>query len=205
MDETQTAGERRRVPGEDRDRPPSALPGVLGAAVFLMLIWLGFSEKLDAFHLACGAASALFVSWLTHGLMVTGVTRTRSGRPALAYIWSFRWHRLIVFIPWLLWKIAVANIQVSWMVLHPRLPIEPSVIVLDTGLRTDIARLALSATITLTPGTCVLDVQGDRFVVHALHPASKGDLVSGRMVERVRETFELPSFEPLEAGEAGRV
>lgn len=195
MGNTHTTGELATESGKDSGRDPSVLPGFLTVTVFLMLTWLVFSDKRDLFHLGAGLASAVFVTALTRDLMVAGVRRTRRGRRVLYYVWSYRWHRLFLFVPWLFWKIAAANLQTARMVLHPRMPIDPAIFEVDTGLRTDLARLALAATITLTPGTCVLDVRGDRFVVHRIHPRAANDIRSGNLIEMVRATFELEGHE----------
>lgn len=176
-------------------RRPSVIPGWLVMTGFLSAVWLGFSDKYDLFHLSAGLLSAAAVAAASHSLLVAGVRRTRRGRRVYYYFWSFRWHRLVIFLPWLVWKIASANLHVTRMVLHPRMPIDPALIRFSTNLHSDLARLALAATITLTPGTCVVDVDRDVFTVHKLHPASASDIDSGAMIEMVRKTFELDGIE----------
>jgi multicomponent Na+:H+ antiporter subunit E len=166
------------------------VPGFLVIVVFLMLFWSGFSDKRDLFHIVAGLASSLLVAALTHSLLATGLRRTASGRLAVRYVFTFQWRRLLVFVPWLLWKILVANIQVTRLILHPRLPIDPAIIRVKTDLRRDLSKMALATVITLTPGTCVLDIEGDVFVIHKIHPVSAED-IPHEMVEMIRKTFEL--------------
>lgn len=169
-------------------RPVWSVLGAGGMIAFLMALWMFLSSKWDAIHLLEGLGSVILVTGLTYWLVFQGVRRP-GGR--VFFVYSCRWHRLPVFLPWLLWKITVANIQVARMVLSPRMPIDPGVIRIRTGLRGDLARTALGTTITLTPGTCVLDIRGDEFTVHRIHPVTSSDLESGAMVEMVRRTFEV--------------
>ncbi len=52
----------------------------------------------------------------------------------------------------------VANIDVAWRVLHPKLPIRPGTLRLRTKLKSDIALTFLANSITLTPGTTTVDI-----------------------------------------------
>lgn len=199
--------ETSRAPAQARERRPnggrpSAAPGFLLIVAFLFATWLAFSDKRDLFHLAAGLGSAIAVAGLTHSLLAIGLRRTRSGRLAIRYVFSFPWHRQVSFVPWALWKIFEANIQVAWMILNPRLPIDPRVIRIRTGLRSDVSLTALATVITLTPGTCVLDIEGDEMVVHVIHPASAASMET-EMVERVRRAFEPRPGELVPASEAG--
>jgi multicomponent Na+:H+ antiporter subunit E len=186
---TPTGPQRNPLPGDARAPRPRALGGFLTIVAFLMLIWLGFSNKRDLFHLATGLGSALAVAAMTHGLLAIGVRRDRRGRVAVRYVFTFRWHRLFVFVPWLLWKILAANVQVAWLILHPKMPIDPAIIRIKTGLRGDLSRMALATAITVTPGTCVLDIVGDEVVIHKIHPVAAEDIPT-RVVAMVRWVFE---------------
>lgn len=75
---------------------------------------------------------------------------------ALAYLWT------------LLVEIFKANIHVMRLILSPEYEVEPELIEFHTKLRTDPARAVLADSITLTPGTITVLVEGVRFLVHAL-------------------------------------
>lgn len=156
---------------------------------FLMLVWLGFSDKHDAFHLLAGLASAVLVAVLTHPVVATGSRRTAAGRLVTRYVYTFRWRMLAVFVPWLVGKIVSANIDVARRILSPRLPVQPGLIRVRTGLSGDLSRTALAAAITLTPGTCVVDIVGDEFVIHRIHPDASAGIVE-EMIPMVRRCFE---------------
>jgi multicomponent Na+:H+ antiporter subunit E len=52
-----------------------------------------------------------------------------------------------------------------------------------------LALTTLGNSITLTPGTVTLDVEGAELVVHALTAEAGADLLEGRMVRRVARVF----------------
>ena len=58
----------------------------------------------------------------------------------------------------------VANIDVAYRVLHPSLPIKPGIVKVKTCLKNPLARMILANSITLTPGTLVVDMDSDGFI-----------------------------------------
>ena len=71
------------------------------------------------------------------------------------------------------------------MALHPRMPIDPSIIQFETKLSSDIALSTLANSITLTPGTITIDIRDGKYFVHALTRVVADDLLSGEMENRV--------------------
>lgn len=59
-----------------------------------------------------------------------------------------------------------ANLDVARRVLSPSLPVNPGIVEIKTGLKSEIGRLALANSITLTPGTLTVDVKGDSLFIH---------------------------------------
>jgi len=54
------------------------------------------------------------------------------------------------------------------LVFDPRLPLSPGVVRFKPGLESDLAKVILANTITLTPGTLTIDIKGDEFIVHVV-------------------------------------
>ena len=94
--------------------------------------------------------------------------------------------RALVYLPWLLWEIVKANLDVARRILDPRLPISPRIIKVKASQRHDIARVIYANSITLTPGTVSIDVEGDEITVHALTEEAARGVESGEMDRRVR-------------------
>jgi multicomponent Na+:H+ antiporter subunit E len=101
--------------------------------------------------------------------------------------------RFVAYVPWLLRAIVVANIDVIRVVLDPRLPISPTVVRVPTPLRGDLAVTTLANSITLTPGTVTLDVEGTVLTVHALTAAGAREVAAGGMDARIARIFSPPA------------
>lgn len=93
--------------------------------------------------------------------------------------------RTLAYLPWLLWQVLKANLQVSRIILNPRLPIGPRLIRVRASQKTTTARVIYANSITLTPGTISLDLRDDTILVHALTQESAAGVETGEMDRRV--------------------
>ncbi len=93
--------------------------------------------------------------------------------------------RPLFYLPWLLWEIAKANLHVARVILTPSLPIHPRLLRIRATQKSNLGRVILANSITLTPGTVTLDVRDGTLLVHALTPKSADGLLSGDMDRRV--------------------
>lgn len=137
-----------------------------------LVFWVLLSGHLDPLSLALGAASA--------ALVTAANRRDELLSAALRAV-----PRFVAYLPWLLKEMTVASLQVAWLVVHPRLPIDPVVVRYTPPLRSDLALTTLGNSITLTPGTMTLDVEDTTLVVHALTPAGARSVLDGTMARRV--------------------
>jgi multicomponent Na+:H+ antiporter subunit E len=144
--------------------------------------WLLLSGQFDLFHLTLGVLSSALVTFLSGDLLFED--KKKEGR--LAEAWRF-----LKYIPWLMKEIVVANFYVAYLALHPRMKelIDPTVVNFRTILHTDIARVTLANSITLTPGTITISMEDDHYFVHALNRKIAAGL-PGEMEERIRTIFE---------------
>jgi multicomponent Na+:H+ antiporter subunit E len=149
--------------------------------VILFGFWILLSWHFDAIHLVLGLISSLLVAYASSDLLIPG----RGAGLSLKKI------ALIVhYILYLAYSIVLANIDVAYRVLHPKMPIEPEIVEFKTRLSSDLARTILANSITLTPGTITVDVRGDMFSIHALSPQSADDLLKGGMENKLIKIFE---------------
>ena len=143
--------------------------------------WLVLSGKFDLFHLALGLISSLFISWMSSDLLF--IDSSKKGRLIEVY-------RFLLYLPWLLKEIVLSTLQVTWLALPPAMKekISPRIVNFKTRLKSDVARVALANSITLTPGTITVRVEGDIFTVHALSDKLVSGL-PGEMEERIARIF----------------
>lgn len=152
--------------------------------VALFLVSFGFYlliGDVTGFDVVTGALSALVAVALLSRVTFVDSPRLRRSLP--------RALRAVLFLPYLLWQIALANVALAAVLLRPSLPIDPSLECVETAADSDLERAVLANSITLTPGTLTLDVRGSTLLVHALTASSRADLRAGTLESAVRFVF----------------
>jgi multicomponent Na+:H+ antiporter subunit E len=147
---------------------------VLG--IVLAAVWLAWSGHTESLILIFGALSCLMVLGIARRMRIVD----REGAPIEPML------RSALYLPWLMWEVVKANLDVVRRILSPRLPIEPNLIRLRAGQRTDLGRVIYANSITLTPGTVSIELHGEEIVVHALTREAARGVESGEMDRRVR-------------------
>ena len=154
---------------------------VLRAAIPLMLFWLAITGSVKPADVAIGVVFSLLLgAWAAHFLWAEDAP-TLTVRQA---------GHFMLYFGRLLWDIVVAAVQVAEVVLDPRMPMAPVVIAHRTSFSRDVSRVAFANSITLTPGTLTVDVDGDTFYIHCLDERFADDIASGDLERRVTQTFE---------------
>ncbi|MFB6102804.1 MAG: monovalent cation/H+ antiporter subunit E [Haloplanus sp.] len=170
---------RRRLPFTEIGLPEVF---VVYATSLLFYLALGGWHVTDPYELVTGIVTASVVTaTLTSVAMKGEVPKLRVIARTLL--------RLAVYTPILLWEIAKANVALAYVVLHPRLPIDPRVVEFDAAVWGDMPVTTLANSITLTPGTLTVDVSRQHFLVHALIPDAEDDLLEGTLERMVRFVF----------------
>ena len=149
---------------------------------FIMMgFWILLSGKFDLFHLTLGVISSALVSFLSADLLMYehGKNRVSTGL------------RFIMYLPWLMYQIVLSTLHVTFLALHPKMKdqIDPTIVTFKTKLTTNIAKVALANSITLTPGTITIRVEDQVFYVHAISRKAAAGL-PGEMEERLAQVFE---------------
>ena len=99
--------------------------------------------------------------------------------------------RFLMYLPWLLYQIVLSTMHVTFLALHPRMKdqIDPTIVTFKTKLKTNIAKVALANSITLTPGTITVRIEDQVFYVHAISRKAAAGL-PGEMEDRLARVFE---------------
>jgi len=147
----------------------------LGA--FLFVFWLALSGHYTPFLIAAGAACSL--------VCVLAAIRMRAADSEAHPIELFV--GALTYYPWLLREIAKSGWAVTKVILHPRLPISPTMTTVRASQRGNAAVATYANSITLTPGTITVGVDGRDLTIHALVRDGAIDLESGGMDRRVSQ------------------
>ena len=93
----------------------------------------------------------------------------------------------LLFMGVLLREIARANLGVLKLILSPRYEPEPALVYFKTDLKSGICKVLLANSITLTPGTITVSVEGDEFCVHCLDQELADGVEDSVFVELLKE------------------
>ncbi len=147
---------------------------VVSSVAVLAVIWLLWSGHYTTLILSFGAASVLLVLWLCRRLQVLD----EEGAPAHITL------ALVAYLPWLVKEIVLANLDVARRILDPRLPIQPQWVVTHSDQQSDLGLVLYANSITLTPGTVTVDIQGHSLLVHAIADDAATGLETDEMNRR---------------------
>jgi multicomponent Na+:H+ antiporter subunit E len=130
---------------------------LVGLLLSLLVSWVLWSGIYKPLLLWLGLFSCLLSVWLARrmGFFLHAV----SLRTLL---------RLPVYWCWLLREVIKSSLDVARLVLSPSLPISPTMVELTTTEVSDVGKVILGNSITLSPGTVTIDVHEDRLLVHCL-------------------------------------
>lgn len=166
-------------------RKSQLLRNTIIQAALLMIFWLLLSGHYDLMHISFGIFSVILVVIINYPLR-----RHLLAMEEHSEAWNLSLPRLILYIPWLLWQIVIASIQVACVVLHPKCPIDPALLRFKTSLGNTCSKVILGNSITLTPGTITLEIEEDEFVVHALMDISSSGIIDGTLPGQVAKLFQ---------------
>ena len=91
------------------------------------------------------------------------------------------------YYAWLTKEIILSNILVVKHIWLGNKTISPVLTTIKTNQKTEIGKVIYANSITLTPGTVTVAIEGDQLIVHALKRESITELEAGEMDRRVTE------------------
>ncbi|GEM_PF-3038009 len=123
----------------------------------ICLLWALFSGSKDPFLVKCGIVSiiATFVLCIVGSIISPNSYVVRLG--------FFKY----VFI--LLRDVVVSTLQMVKIIYSEKLNIDPGTITMNVSKLNDQEKVLFANLITMTPGTFVIAIEGDNFLIHALN------------------------------------
>jgi multicomponent Na+:H+ antiporter subunit E len=145
--------------------------------IVLAAIWFLWSGHTEWFILGLGVLSCLFTLWLSLRMRILD----EEGVPAHLGIRPFT-----RYMPWLIWEIVKSNWAVAKIIMSRKMPLQRNLVTVTAHAKSELGRVILANSITLTPGTVSVRMDGDQILVHALSFAGAAEDISGDMDRRVQ-------------------
>ena len=146
--------------------------------IVMFAFWILLSGEFTFILITSGVVASLITAYLSHDIFIGKADlKTETGR-----VFKF-----IVYIPWLLWEIILANVEIAYLVLNPKPLVDPQIVRFKNDLKTDLGIVTLAHSITLTPGTVTVDANREEFVIHAIWQKSAEGIISGEMQRKVKK------------------
>ncbi|WP_119299903.1 Na+/H+ antiporter subunit E [Dongia deserti] len=147
----------------------------ISLAIFLFAFWLALSGHYTFALVGAGLLSAVLCALAARHMLVVDP----EGHPFQLL------KGMVTYLPWLAWEIVKSAWAVTRIILHPGLPISPTMTRVQASQRSAAGIATYGNSITLTPGTLTVGLTNSELVVHALTRDGALDLESGRMDRRV--------------------
>ena len=155
--------------------------------VVALVVWLLLTWSLDTQMLIAGVIASIIVAVLFHEIMP---------KEHKVFISPVRMFWLLLYVPVFFYYMLIANLDVVYRALHPKMPINPGIVKIKTKLKTDSGITALANSITLTPGTLTVDLTDDGFLyVHWINVKSDDVEQATKFVAKRFEWFLEKIFE----------
>jgi multicomponent Na+:H+ antiporter subunit E len=148
---------------------------VLALSTMLSAFWLVNSGHYTPLILFFMVVSVLFVAILCRQMdVVDGESQPLNLTFTIPAYWL-----------WLIKEVVLANIAVARCVWQGASSIQPSVIKVTAHQKSDLGIVIYANSITFTPGTVSMDLEGNEITVHALTRESAAGVQTGEMDRRV--------------------
>lgn len=132
--------------------------------IVLFSVWVLLNNSYDPVLLIIGAVVSILVA-LIFCTQCSVFSQIKLTPKSLFYSIAY----LFVFII----ELIKSNLDVAIRVISPKLPINPGIVKVKTVLNTELGRMILANSITLTPGTLSVDIRDEFIYVHWINVEGK--------------------------------
>ena len=143
----------------------------------LAAFWLANSGHYTTLMLSLGVMSIALIVYIAHRMDVVD----HEAQPLHLTL------KIPGYYAWLIKQIFLANLLVVKHIWLGNKSISPAFATITASQKTEIGKVIYANSITLTPGTVTVNLEDNKFLVHALLQESIEDLESGDMDRRVTQ------------------
>ena len=151
--------------------------------IVLMAAWVMLTLRTDIDGLLQELIAGVLIA-LAVGVFLSGILPESGGKNPALRIMKFPIFLIVLFK-----EMVLANLDVAYRVLHPKMPIRPGIVEVTPGIESDMGKLVLANSITLTPGTLSMDYIDDKLYIHWINVEDDPEESMRPLDKTVREVF----------------
>jgi multicomponent Na+:H+ antiporter subunit E len=148
--------------------------------ILSLIFWLLLTFNLAIPNIIVGIVASIICSLFFGRFFITNVYKLLQPR---RYFW------FVIYLFIFIWECIKANVDVAYRVLHPSMPIRPGIVKVKTALKSDLAKMLLANSITMTPGTISVDIIDDYLYIHWIYIRSEDPEVYTGMITGAFEKY----------------
>ena len=154
--------------------------------ILSLLFWLLLTFRITLPNMIVGIVASLICTLFFGRFFIKNIYKLLQPK---RYFW------FIIYLFIFIWECLKANFDVAYRVLHPAMPIRPGIVKVKTTLKSDLARMLLANSITMTPGTISVDIIDDFLYVHWIYirsedPAEYTGMIIGAFEKYIKKIIE---------------
>ena len=139
-----------------------------GFVVWMVLVWTLHYQEVVA-----GIGVALLTAAVFGGTLPMQPVKLAQPR---------RWFWLLVYIPVFAYECLKSNIDVALRVLSPGLQLKPGIVRIKTRVKSEVGRVFLANSITLTPGTMTVEIRDDVLYIHWIEVGTDDPVAAAKRI-----------------------
>jgi multicomponent Na+:H+ antiporter subunit E len=148
--------------------------------ILSLIFWLLLTFDFTISNLIVGVVSSIICALFFGRVYITNVYKLLEPE---------RYYWFIIYLFIFIWECIKANFDVAYRVLHPAMPIRPGIVKVKTTLKSDMAKMLLANSITMTPGTISVDIIDDYLYIHWIYIRSEDPEVYTGMITGAFEKY----------------
>ncbi|MFI3115420.1 MAG: Na+/H+ antiporter subunit E [Clostridia bacterium] len=143
--------------------------------ILLFLVWIALNARITVEIVLFGLVIASAIYWFMCKFLDYNPS---SDRKSIRNIFMIIEYILILFA-----EIIKSSAKVLNFIYSREIQIEPQIVVFKVPIKSEFLRALLANTITLTPGTITVNVEGNKFYVHALDYTFAKDIEKSKFIK----------------------
>ena len=156
--------------------------GYIILPILFLLFWMILNGRVTVEVVAIGVFVSVIMSLFTYRVIGASLKKE-------LMVWKKYGLYFVPYIANLISSVIKANFQMIRLILSPGAKISPQIVYFESPVKTDFAKILLTYSIMLTPGTFIFELEDGRFGVHAIEK---------NMTEGINDTNVVHKLKKLE-------